>query len=390
MKFSNQLRHVTMSAIVSGLVLAACAAPTPTAAPKPAEPAKPAAPAASPADAAMTALVEAAKKEGELNVIALAHDWANYGEIIESFKAKYGIKVNEINPDASSAEELEAIKANKDSKGPQAPDVVDVGFAFGPQGKEAKLYQPYKVSVWDSIPANLKDAEGFWYGDYYGAMAFEVNTAVVKNVPQDWADLLKPEYKGQVALAGDPRKSSQAISAVYAAAFASGGDANNATPGLEFYKKLNDSKNLVPVIAKPATIAKGETPIALRWDYNALANRDASKGNPEIAVIIPKSGVLAGTYVQAISAYAPHPNAAKLWMEYLYSDAGQNLLLKGYAHPVRYNDMVARKVIPDDLAKKLPSADLYAKAVYPTIEQLDKSKTVITEGWDKVVGADIK
>ncbi len=366
--------------LLASMMLAACAAP-----------ATPAAPAKAPAASdPLAVLIADAKKEGELNVIALPHDWANYGEIIQTFKNKYGIKVNEINPDAGSADELEAIKANKDSKGPNAPDVIDVGFAFGPQAKAAQLTQPYKVSTWASIPDNAKDADGHWYGDYYGVMAIEVNKSVVKNVPQDWADLLKPEYKGQIALAGDPRKSSQAINAVYAVAMANGGTPDNAAAGLEFFKKLNAAGNLVPVIAKPATIAKGETPIAIRWDYNALQNKLNSKGNPEIEVIVPKSSVLAGVYVQAISAYAPHPNAAKLWMEFLYSDEGQNLWLKGFAHPIRYNDMVKRNVIPEALAKALPPADLYAKALFPTLAQLDASKKVITEDWDKVVGANIK
>ena len=339
---------------------------------------------------AMKALIAAAQKEGELSVIALPHDWANYGEVIEGFKKKYGLKVNEINPDAGSADEVEAIKANKDNKGPQAPDVIDVGFAFGEQSKKDKLIQPYKVSTWATIPDKLKDPQGYWYGGYYGVLTFEVNKDVVKNVPQDWADLLKPEYKGQVALAGDPRKSSQAINAVYAAALASGGTLNDASKGLAFFKKLNEVGNFVPVIAKPATIAKGETPIAIRWDYNALANRDASADNPAIVVVVPKSGVLAGTYVQAISAYAPHPNAAKLWMEYLFSDEGQTLWLKGYAHPTRFADLVKRKVVPDDLLKKLPNPAAYNKAAYPTNAQLDSSKKTITEGWDKLVGANVK
>ena len=102
----------------------------------------------------------AAKAEGMLTTIALPHDWCNYGEIIASFKAKYPeITVNELNPDAGSADELEAIRANKDNTGPQAPDVIDVGLAFGPQAKEEGLIQPYKVSVWDDISADIKDAE---------------------------------------------------------------------------------------------------------------------------------------------------------------------------------------------------------------------------------------
>src|SRR5262245_19923000 len=208
------------------------------------------------------ALVEAAKKEGELTVIALPNDWSNYGEMKEKFKAKYPfLKFNDLNPDAGSADEIEAIKANKDNKGPQAPDVIDVGFGFGGAAKTDGLLQAYTVATWASIPAALKDPDGFWYGDYYGVMAFEVNKQVVSNVPQDWPDLLKPEYKGQVALAGDPRKSSQAINAVWAAGLSNGGSPDDALPGLKFFKQLNDAGNFVPVIAKSATVAKGETPI---------------------------------------------------------------------------------------------------------------------------------
>jgi len=349
---------------------------------------QPAAPAANQGET--DPLVKAAKEEGMLTVIALPHDWCNYGEAIETFKAKYGLQVNELNPDAGSADEIEAIKANKDNKGPQAPDVIDVGFGYGPQLVEEKLVMPYKVSTWDTIPDEVKHPDGYWYGDYYGVLAFEVNKDVVQNVPQDWADLLKPEYKGQVALAGDPRASAQAQMSIMAAALANGGTLDDVTPGLEFFKKLNDAGNFVPVIAKQATIAKGETPVVMRWDYNALADKNALAGNPEIAVVIPQSGVIAGVYLQAISAYAPHPNAAKLWMEFLYSDEGQLIWLKGGCHPIRYNDMVKRNVIPQELNDALPPAELYAKAVFPTVEQINNAKQLIAEKWMQVVSADVK
>ncbi|MDT8898981.1 MAG: extracellular solute-binding protein [Thermanaerothrix sp.] len=378
---SRLFRWVSLLVLVA--FLAACAG-TPTAAPT--QP-----PASSGGESgALADLIAAAKQEGMLTTIALPHDWCNYGEAIETFKQKYGIQVNELNPDASSAEEIEAIKANKDSKGPQAPDVIDVGYAFGPQLVDEKLAMPYKVSTWDTIPDNLKHPDGYWYGDYYGVMAFEVNKDVVKNVPQDWADLLKPEYKNQVALAGDPRLSAQAQMSVYAAALANGGSLDNVQPGLEYFKKLNEVGNFVPVIAKQSTIAKGETPVVFRWDYNALADKKALEGNPEIEVVIPKSGIIAGVYIQAISAYAPHPNAAKLWMEFLYSDEGQLIWLKGGCHPIRFDDLVKRNAIPADLLAELPPAELYAKAVFPTIEQLNAAKAYIAENWDKVVGAEVK
>lgn len=334
----------------------------------------------------MASLIEAAKAEGKLTTIALPHDWCNYGETISTFSTKYGIAVNELDPNAGSGDEVESIKANKDNPGDQAPDVIDVGLAFGPTSKDEGLLAPYKVATWDTIPDSARDADGAWYGDYYGVLSFEVNTAVVKNVPQDWSDLLKPEYKGQVALAGDPRASNQAIQAVFAAGLANGGTLDDSQPGLEFFKKLNDAGNLVPVIATAATVAAGETPITIRWTYNALSNRDstAASGGPAIEVVVPKSGRFAGVYVQAISAYAPHPNAAKLWMEFLYSDEGQNIWLKGYCHPIRYPDLVARSVVPAEQLAKLPDVE---GAVFPSLGQLDAAKKLITETWDTVVGA---
>ncbi len=338
-------------------------------------------------------ITAAAKAEGNLTTIALPHDWCGYGAVIEGFKKKYPeIAVNELNPDGSSADELEAIRANKDNKGPQAPDVIDVGLAFGPQAKSEGLIQPYKVATWDSIPDSAKDADGFWYGDYYGVMSFIVNTDMVKNVPTDWADLMKPEYKGAFALTGDPRSGNQGLMSVMSAGMAAGGKpgADSAAKGLEFIGALNKAGNFVPVAGKTGSIAQGSTPIVAAWDYNALAWRDALAGNPKAEVIIPASGTLAGVYVQAISAYAPHPNAAKLWMEYIYSDEGQLGWLNGYCHPIRFNDLAKRGVIPAEMLAKLPPAEAYEKAVFPTLEEQAAHKEAVTSGWDAAVGVNVE
>jgi putative spermidine/putrescine transport system substrate-binding protein len=363
----------------SAILFAACSTPAPGAA-------SPAATGGT-SGGADQALIDAAKAEGGLTTIALPHSWCNYGEMLTGFTAKYGIAINELNPDGSSAEEIDAVKANKDNPGPQAPDVLDVGLSFGPQAKTEGLLEPYKVSTWDSIPESAKDADGSWYGDYYGVLSFETNTAVVKNVPKDWADLLKPEYKNQVALSGDPTQSNQAISAVWAAALANGGSLDDPQPGLDFFKQLNDAGNFVPVIAGTATVASGETPIRITWTYNGLADKDSLAGNPAVEVAVPTSGRFGGMYVQAISKFAPHPNAAKLWMEYLYSDEGQLIWLKGYCNPIRYDDLVARGVVPADLAAKLPDS---TGAVLPTLDQITAATTAITAGWPTTVGVTVK
>jgi putative spermidine/putrescine transport system substrate-binding protein len=387
MEFDTKLRARTRALgliAAAGLLAAACspaASTAPSEAAPTTAPTEATAPSEAPSVDPMADLVAAAKAEGTLTTIALPDDWCNYREVIDSFKAKYGLEVNELVPGASSGDEIEAIKANMNNPGPQAPDVVDVGFSFGEANKD--LFTPYKVATWDTIPAAAKAEDGSWYGDYYGVMSFTTNKAIVANPPKDWSDLLKPEYKGQIALDGDPRASNQAIQAVYASALANGGSLDNAQPGLDFWAQVVDAGNFVPVDANPGTITQGATPIALRWSYNGLSHRDITAGNPEIDVTVPASGRFGGVYVQAISKYAPHPNAAKLWMEYLYSDEGQLLWLKGYCNPIRYDDLVARGVVPADLAAKLPDS---TGAVFPTPDQLAAATKLITEGWDATTG----
>jgi putative spermidine/putrescine transport system substrate-binding protein len=337
----------------------------------------------------MDALIAAAKAEGELNVITLPRDWCNYGELMDTFSKKYGIKVNSLNPDGGSADEVQAIKDNKDNKGPQAPDVLDIGPAYGPLAKSQNLLAPYKVATWDTIKGT-NDPEGFYYVDYSGVMVLEVNTDVIKDVPQAYKDLLDPKYKGQIALAGDPRASNQAAQSVYAAALANGGSLDNIQPGLDFFKQLNSEGNLLPLIADSGPIGKGETPITFQWSWNAYANKDNFKGNPNIEVVFPKDVNWGGYYYQAISAYAPHSAAARLWEEFLYSDEGQLGWVKGYCAPARLADMNARKVVPADLAAKLPDPALLASSIVPSGDQLTAARAAVKDQWDKVVGLDIK
>src|ERR1700744_4216978 len=106
----------------------------------------------------MNALIAAAKAEGKLNVITLPANWANYGTIMKDFTAKYGIKINDENPEGSSQDELNAIKQLKGQS--TAPDVVDVGGSFAVTGETDGDWAPYEVSTWSSIPAAAKASNG--------------------------------------------------------------------------------------------------------------------------------------------------------------------------------------------------------------------------------------
>jgi putative spermidine/putrescine transport system substrate-binding protein len=333
--------------------------------------------------AGMAALVKAAKKEGKLNTIALPPDWANYGEMMSTFQKKYGIKITNDNPDGSSAQENEAIRSLKGDS--RAPDVVDVGVAFAIGGANEGLYAKYFNQNYKTIPRAMKDTRGFWMGDYWGAVSIGYNKNLVSNPPKTWADLKKPEYKGKVAMNGSPLTSGSAVAGVIAAAIANGGSAGDVGPGIDFFASLKKSGNFIPVQTTPATVASGQTPISIDWDYNNLAY---IKGLPAAnwGVSIPADGVYGGYYAQAINATAPHPYAARLWEEFVYSDQGQIIFLKGFAHPARFNDLAQRKMLPKSLLNALPAPALYAKAKFASVSQLSKAKAKIAAEWPTKVG----
>jgi putative spermidine/putrescine transport system substrate-binding protein len=331
----------------------------------------------------MKALIAAAKKEGKLNDIALPDDWANYGGMIAAFKKKYGIDFARDNPSGSSAAENQAIVSLKGD--PRGPDCVDVGPSFAVAGAAAGLYAKYFVSTYKTIPRAMKDTRGFWTGDYWGAISIAYNGNLVQNAPKTFADLLKPEYKNKVALNGSPLTSNSAVAGVLAAALANGGSLNNVGPGIDYFAKLKNVGNFIPVQTTPQTVASGQTPISIDWDYNNLAyvkEFPAAKWK----VGVPSDGVYGGYYCQAVSAFAPHPFTARLWQEFLFSDQGQILYLKGFAHPARFTDLVGRKVIPKALLAALPSAALYNKVKFASQGQLTKAAAQIKAQWPSKVG----
>jgi putative spermidine/putrescine transport system substrate-binding protein len=333
----------------------------------------------------MDALIAAAKKEGKLNVITLPRDWANYGAIMDKFTAKYGIAIDDANPDGSSAQELQAVRSLKGQS--RAPDALDIGPSFASIGVKQKLFTPYKVATWDTIPAAMKDPNGLWVGDYFGVVSIATNTTVVKTAPRSWADLKKPAYKGMIALNGSPLGAGAAFAAVFAASLGNGGSYDDIAPGVKYFAELAKLGNLNPAAATgPALLVSGQAPIVINWDYLSLGYRDQAVGKATIEVVVPEGSQPYGSYYcQAIPADAAHPNAAKLWQEWLYSDEGQLLFLAGYAHPARYADLTKRNLIPAALAAKLPPAAPYAEVKFATQEQVAKAQKVLAELWPQLV-----
>src|SRR6202050_3057864 len=325
----------------------------------------------------LNALIAAAKSEGTLNVIALPPTWANYGSIISTFEQKYGIKINSALPDGTSQQEVDAIKSENGTA--KAPDVVDVGLAVALAN--TSLFAPYQVATWSDIPAAQKDASGRWYEDYGGYMAvgYSSKFGTITSLSQ----LLGPQVKNDVALNGNPTSANAPPNGLIVVNLAEGGTPGNLADGVNFFAKLKAGGNFSPVSATGATIKAGTTPVVCDWDYLNLASY---VGVSNWKVFIPSNAVLGGYYAQAINKNAPHPAAARLWEEFLYSqaaDGGQNLWLQGGARPVEQTAMTSNGTIATSAASKLPAVSGSPVFLSPT--QATDAANYLASNWAKAV-----
>ncbi|MGW7102171.1 ABC transporter substrate-binding protein [Streptomyces sp. NPDC054838] len=332
----------------------------------------------------MAALTAAAKKEGSLHAIALPRDWAGYGALIDGFEKKYGIKVTVEDPEGTSQGEINALKEHRGAG--RAPDVVDVGDSFAQSAARQGLLAPYEVAAYDQIPGNQKDPGARWYDNYGGYVSIGCDARRVKTCPSTFADLRKPEYKGQVALDGDPTNSGSAFAGVYAAALANGGSFNDIQPGIDFFAELRRNGNFIPVESSPATITKGRTPISIDWDFLNLGYADEfrEKGaDVDWRTAIPFDGSFAEYYANGVNKDAPHPAAARLWQEYVFSPEGQNLRLGAYARPVLMDAMRKDGTLDKAAADKLPTVE--GTPEFPTEAQTQKARETVNRGWAKAL-----
>jgi len=325
----------------------------------------------------MDALVTAAKAEGTLNVIALPPTWANYGAILDAFSKKYGIKIVSANPNGSSQDEVDAAKQQSGTKA--APDVFDVGQSVALAN--TALFVPYKVATWDDIPADQKESTGLWYQDYGGYMAIGYDSA--KFTITSVQDLMKPEFKNAVALNGNPTEANAALNGVMMVNVAVGGSLDDISKGVDFFSQLKGAGNFVPVQATSATVKNGTTPVVIDWDYlNVVHGSDVSTWK----LMVPSDATLGGYYNQAINKEAPHPAAARLWEEFLFSQdaqGGQNLWLAGGARPVEQPAMTDNGTINAADAAKLPP--ITGTPEYMTDQQSTDASTYLASNWAKAI-----
>ena len=379
------MRKLASIAIVAGLALAACGGDdtsTPVETTTPADVTTTVATGSDP----LAALYEECQAEGaKVNLIALPDEWANYKGILASFGEKYpDVEYPVANPDASSKEEMEAVQtlAGQDDM----PDNVDVSPAVAQEMVDAGLFEPYVLTSDAEIPAGLKDAESNWTAAYYGIMAITTNTKIVPVAPTSFADLAKPEYKGLVALNGDPRESGAAFAAVMAASLANGGSADDIMPGIQFFADLKASGNLGGTDVTKETVLSGETPIGIDWSYNVpglAAELDAAGITYETH--FPSDGIYGGFYGQGIIKDSPHQACSKLWMEHIFSNEGALGYLEGGAVPARIEALTAAGLVTEEVKANLPPDELIAQISFLTPSQIDAAKATLAEQWGTMV-----
>lgn len=320
----------------------------------------------------LPALINAAKKEGQVYSVGMPDSWANWQGTWNDLDKIYGLKHQDT--DMSSAQEIAKFEAEKKNS---TADIGDVGFAFARVAVKKGVTQPYKPSTWNEIPEWAKDKDGHWALAYTGTISFISNNKLVTNAPKTWSDLLEGDYKISI---GNVGVAAQANNAVLAAAFANGGSEKNLDPAIEFFAKLAKQGCLSFTDPSIANLEKGEVEVAILWDFNALSYRDQIDRN-RFTVNIPQDGSVISGYTTIINKYAKNPNAAKLAREYIFSNQGQINLAQGYARPIRSN-----VALPEAVQSKLIANDQYNNVSPITdFDAWEKSARKLPRQWQENV-----
>jgi putative spermidine/putrescine transport system substrate-binding protein len=257
-------------------------------------------------------------------------EWANWKALFAEFRKRYP-KVEITYNDIGSAATVVAL--DKSRRRPQA----DTAYYFAASALDAAskdVVAPFRPINFDKLPGVFRAADGRWFAVHSLNIAFLVNRKLVKDVPQRWSDLLKPEYRNAVVYL-DPRSTGQGQVAVFAAAYANGGGVDNPKPGAEFFGKLKRAGNVLRVEGTTpyAKFVKGEIPILIGYENDGLKAKYADGMGDAADVVIPQDGSVSAPYAMSLVKNGPNPSAAQLWLNLVMSDVGQALFAQGYVRP---------------------------------------------------------
>jgi putative spermidine/putrescine transport system substrate-binding protein len=318
-------------------------------------------------------LARAAEQARDFQTYGMPDDWANYGGVLKAFAEKYGFELRRTDTDMTSMEEITKYDAEKAN-----PVVVssDIGLIYGPIAEEVGVVPPYLPPSAETLPAGLKGTNGGWVATFTGVPAIIVNTDVISTVPESWDDLLGEEFTGKIGIR-DPRTAGEGAVAFLAWAYANGGDETNLAPGVEFAQKL--LPQFAPKEGLPE-LEKGEIPVAIKYDFNALAWSAAAKEKGiNTTVVIPGVSVYGPSALMINKYNTAKADLAKLLLDFALADEAQTAFAEFGARPIRY--ILGDLELPDAAkAKWLPDEN------YADVRQVEDWSKVdaqtLAESWD--------
>ncbi|MFT4173016.1 MAG: extracellular solute-binding protein [Rhodocyclaceae bacterium] len=300
-------------------------------------------------------------------------EWADWGAQLKAINTRLGIVVPPDNKNSG-----QSIAAMIAEKAKPVNDVVYLGGIAADAAVDADILTPYKPAGWDKIPANLKDPEGRWFSIHSGTLGLFINTAALGKVPvpQSWADLLKPEYKGMVGYL-DPTSAAVGQLGVMAVNLALGGSYDNLDPAMKYFKALAKNQPIVPKQTAYARVISGEIPILLDYDFNAYRGEYTDKA--PVRFVIPKEGSVVMPYVMGLTKNAPNAANGKKVLDFVLSPESQGMWGNAYLRPV-----LAQYLSADAKARFLPDAD-YARAKPVDLKKLAAAQGQIVERYKQEV-----
>jgi putative spermidine/putrescine transport system substrate-binding protein len=192
---------------------------------------------------------------------------------------------------------------------------------------------------------------------YTGATTFLTNTDLIEGeAPTSWADIKNGTYK--VAI-GDIN-GGNAQGAIIASNFALGGDLTNLDPAIEFWTEMAKAGRINSLDIVQQNFETGEVPVGVVWSFTGIPY-SKNITNYKMVATTPTDGAILNGYASVINKYAPHPAAAALTREVMFSDEGQTFLANAGGVPTR-TDVEIEGYDPSAYENAIPMTDPVAYA----------------------------
>jgi len=321
-------------------------------------------------------LYQQALKEGALVSSNTGPGWANWGAVFRAFDARYpGVTL--MYNDVGSGAAVKALEVNR-----QSP-LSDTAYFFGASGIEAQqrgLLDVFRPVGSERVPVLGKHAGGEWIAVHQLEIVFIVNKKLVKTTPRSWAELLHPNFANSVVYL-DPRSAGVGQVLVWAANFASGGSYDNLSPGLDYIARLHKAGQVLRVVPTTpyAQFLRNEVPIWVNFVNDGLRAKYRDRMGDAVDIVSPAEGALSALYTMGLVKGAAHPQAGRLWLNFVLSDIGQRLFAEGYVSPITANLQLSAEVKQRAIA--------HANLSILDIARAAGASKALEQGWAKATSA---